>query len=777
MSGEQLIGEKPAGRALAIGEGSLLAQPVQKPVFPAVRPTSTMNENVVNESEPAVFEEKINWRKYWHIILERRWLILVVFLVLLAGVLVYLQRAPRIYQSTVRLEIDQPSPNVLNIKGLDTQEFSDEVYLQTQMKRLQSPTLIRGVVRALGWQEKRRPKVEVDLVKSTHLVDVTASHAIPERAMLLANTLAEAFIHTNMVEKMTSVMDAVRWLQSEADTLKKKVQLADQAVQEYKRQHNEVGLDHGDAMILQSLQKNQADLEEARLKAATSQQMLERATRLTRNGEFLTNLLAVGAEPGSGTREINAKFRTPSIAGPGIDTNATGSMPDFARLITVATGTSNPTLSQLLQLLNERESALAGLLTRYRDKYPTVIEVRSQISAIHRAIRAEAEQMLEAMRAEAENAQEKVRLTQGILEDLKRRQLSFNDQKIEFDVLQREADQSKIIYNALLGRMNEMDLLNKLPSNSIKVVEAATVPNSPAKPRIIRDLCLGVGMSMAIALALAFFVNYLDDVVKSQDDVELVLRQRFLGYIPKIRSEPGLDPRLHTHLAPQTLGAEAFRTVRATLALSFDPAHLRVLSVTSTLPDEGKSFVAANLALVHAQANLKTLLVDADFRHPSVHQIFKLGRGRGLSAYLAGQMNGLEEVIHKTDVPNLEVVCAGTLPTRNTELAGSRAMREFLQLVRNRYERIIVDCPPVAAVSDAMIIAAMTDGAIYVTRFGKVRKEQARRALQRMMEARIPIYGVITNFIDFNKDGHYADEYYQTHYYPSEGQPLETASA
>jgi polysaccharide biosynthesis transport protein len=289
------------------------------------------------------------------------------------------------------------------------------------------------------------------------------------------------------------------------------------------------------------------------------------------------------------------------------------------------------------------------------------------------------------------------------------------------------------------------------------------------KPRIVLTIIAGIVGGLMVSLALAFFVSYLDDSIKSQDDVETHLRLPFLGYIPNIKTNSVVERDLQAHLHPQSNAAEGFRTIRATIALTHKAEKFRVLSVTSTIPSEGKSLVASNLAIVHAQTGLKTLLVDADLRRPSVHKAYQLHSPVGLSAFLTKETEKIDDMIHHTEVPNLDVICCGAVPATPSELVGSPRMAEFLALMRGRYDRVVLDCPPISAVSDPLIISAMSDGVVYVTKFNKIRREHGRRSVQRIQNAGIHILGVVVNDIDFEgRDSYYYSYYYyQNRYYAS----------
>jgi succinoglycan biosynthesis transport protein ExoP len=303
----------------------------------------------------------------------------------------------------------------------------------------------------------------------------------------------------------------------------------------------------------------------------------------------------------------------------------------------------------------------------------------------------------------------------------------------------------------------------------MRIVDPAKPPLKPIKPRIMITLFLGVFGGFATAIGLAFFVNYLDDSIKSQDDVETYLRLPFLGYVPNIKTNSLVERDLQAHLHPRSTAAEGFRTIRAAISLMPKADKFRLLSVTSTIPSEGKSLVAANLAVVTAQTGLKTVLVDADLRRPSVHKAFQLHSPIGLSSYLTEEVNSVEEFAHSTEVPNLDVVCCGAIPSTPSELIGSKRMMQFLQELRNRYDRVILDCPPVSAVSDPLVLAARSDGVVFIKKFNKIRREHARRTEQRLQDSGIYILGVVLNDIDFEgKDSYYYSYYYyQNRYYAS----------
>jgi capsular exopolysaccharide synthesis family protein len=415
------------------------------------------------------------------------------------------------------------------------------------------------------------------------------------------------------------------------------------------------------------------------------------------------------------------------------------------------------------------EAELAELLKRYLDKHPKVIEKRGKIESLKEGLASSEKRIFDSILNQAKLAMATALSLQGVLVIRKSEQQGMNQKSIQYFALEREAKQSETMYNLALQRLKETELQEKDIVQNMHVIDLATAQMAPIKPKKMLTLFLGIVGGLGAGFGLAFFVNFLDDSIKSQDDVESYLKLPFLGYIPNIKTTSVIERDLQSHLHPQSNSAESFRTIRAAISLSLRAGDLHVIAVTSTVPAEGKSLVASNHAIVTAQTGAKTLLVDFDLRRPSVHKAFQLQSPRGLSSYLLGKVDSIDEIVHHTEVPNLDVICCGAVPNNPSELAGSQRMKDLIQEVRSKYDKIMFDCPPVSAVSDPLMIAAATDGIIFVSKFNKVRREHARKTVQRIQDAGINIVGACINDLDFEgKDSYYYSYYYyQNRYYAS----------
>jgi capsular exopolysaccharide synthesis family protein len=647
---------------------------------------------------------------------------------------VYLYTAPKIFRASVRLQIDPESETSMNLRDGVVRVGAGTDYLQTQYKNLLSRTLLSTVVRKERLDADPRYSKDRDVVRAlasdmtvspirmTRLVDVSVEHTSPQKAAGIANTLAAEFIDWMAGQRQERTAQMLFFLRNQAAGLEGVVSKAEEDLHGYRMRTKYVSLEKGDSIIAEALSQSQAAYVQIRASAQAA----------------LTNVAMLEQHIAEGL---------PLESFPLVS--------------------ADPQIRSLQNQLVTQENQLAGLLIKYKDKYPAVIQARSQIEETQKSIERAAQQVAGVIRSEANLARAREQSQGKIVEDWEERLFAWNKAKMEYDVLSRKAETKKALYNAILAKVSEIDVVQKEKVNNIRVVDQATTPVAPVKPSLPITIALGAVGGLAVALGLALFVNFLDDSIKSQDDVETYLRLPFLGYVPNIKSNSLTERYQHGHLHPQSNAAESFRTVRAAITLGGRGDKLRVMTVTSSVPAEGKSTVASNLAIVVAQTGLRTLLVDADLRRPSVHQGFQIRGVQGLAAYLAGNGVTLDDVVQTTDVPNLEVVCCGSTPSQPSELLSSPRMQEFVREAARRYDRVVIDCPPVSAVSDPLIVSSLAEGTVLVTKFNKVRRDLARKTVQRMIDAGLQICGVVLNDIDFEgRDAYYYSYYYyQNRYY------------
>jgi succinoglycan biosynthesis transport protein ExoP len=313
-------------------------------------------------------------------------------------------------------------------------------------------------------------------------------------------------------------------------------------------------------------------------------------------------------------------------------------------------------------------------------------------------------------------------------------------------------------YSSLLGYIKDSSI------NYIRVIEPARVPSVPVRPKVQQNTLLAGVVGLMLAAGAAFLIEYLDDTVKSQDDVEQVLSLPTLGVIAQISSN-GTAPEKVVEEHPKSAFAEAYRMLRTNLRYSLPSgANRRVFLVTSVGPGEGKTTTVTNLGLVMAQAGQRVIVVDADLRRPSLHKILGCANEVGLSSLLVGEVNALEQALQPTDEANLLVLPAGPIPPNAAELLSSPRMAELVEELAARADVVLLDSPPVLAVTDASILATLASGTIMVVEVGQTHLEACLQGIEALKKVDARILGVVLNRLNLRRRGYYGNYYYYYYY-------------
>lgn len=380
---------------------------------------------------------------------------------------------------------------------------------------------------------------------------------------------------------------------------------------------------------------------------------------------------------------------------------------------------------------------IAELSKRYKWKHPKMIAADTRLETIKKAIDEETGKFLD-----------------------------ITDKLKEYNILKRELESNKALYDSLLTRTKETEVTKELESTNLRLVDVASVPKEPFSPNRKVDITIGAIFGLVLGTGLAFFIEYLDSTVKNAEDIELYVKLPFLGYVPSGKTEVKVkgDIDLVVNKMPQSRITESYRSIRTSIIFSApEDRPLKTILITSAAPLEGKTAVALNLAIVFARANEKVLLIDADMRRGRMHNILNLDRRVGLSSFLTGGAN-LDAILRQTFVQNLFFIPSGPIPPNPAELLSSAKIRSLLEEMKSKFDRIIIDSPPVVSVADTSILANTVDGVIDVIRAGFLNIDMILRGRQRLIEAKSRIIGVILNNVDIRKE----DTYYYYHYYYAE---------
>lgn len=686
------------------------------------------------QADPAP-SASFNLRHYWYVVLERRWIILFTFAAVLglAGFFVY--SAPKLYTASARLQIDRETEGHISLRDMVVSGSGvDQDYLQTQYKILTDPSLLEAVARKERLIEDPRYEKQMDVaralanditvapVRMSRLVDIKAKHTVPKRAAAIVNALAEEFIERNSNLRQDKTMTTLFFLRAEVAKLDRDVSQLEEDLHNYTSQTKFVSLDGRLNIVAEALSRSQSMYADARGRSQTAQTLVDELDHHLKQGKPAETFPSIGGDQRVGALQM-----------------------------------------QLTVLQNE----LASLRQRYKDKHPAVLQALSKVDEAEQAIQRTVQQLISGLQTEARVAKAQEESLKKVVSEWETQQAEWIRAKMGYDSRDQKVVIGRNLYQLAYTKLKETELMQKDRGNNIQIIHKASNPLAPSSPNVPMTLALGFAMAVACSLGLALFVNFLDDSIKNQDDVETYLRLPFLGYIPNIHANSVLERYLCASLQPQSNAAESYRSVRAAISLGGKGNHLQMITVTSTVPGEGKSVAASNLAIVMAQSGLKTLLVDADLRRPWVHRIFRVKGAASLSDFLSGKVDDTNALATPTEVANLDVVCAGSSEGLPSELISSRQMTQFLEDARRKYDRIVMDCPPISAVSDPLVLGAASDGVLYVVKFNRIRRDHARKSIQRLADAGAHFCGVILNDIDFEgRDSHYYSYYYyQNRYY------------
>jgi polysaccharide biosynthesis transport protein len=754
-----------------------------KPHYDVVKPRPHYEPPHGAATHPVLEEKHV--MDYVRVVYKRRWIAIPVFLfVFVVGTVNALRQIP-IYQAHVQLLIESDTPKVARLDQMFQSENAwDDEFRQTQFRILQSrtlakrtidgmklwdePTLGRGPApkpaisfTALAWSalysaidlakspftgneptpapERPMPTEEIARkaetakqssrideflgsvsilpVRNSRIVEVRYSSTDPEFASDAANALVKTYIQQNMESKFTTSKDAADFLSEKLGEQRKALEASEAALQAYKEKNGTVSVaDSASNIVVQRL----SDLNTALTKAKTD--------RI--NKEALYNQLK--SAEGSGALET------------------------YPAVIT------NEYIQKVKADLSELQKQQAQLAQRYDVRHPEMIKMRGAIESADAKLKGELAKVVESVKNEYQAALSQERSLQEALNSQKTEALSYNRKGIEYGVLTREVESNKQIYESLMQRTKETGISSDLRASNVRVVDPAEVPRSPISPNIQRDVMVSMATSLALAIGLAFGVERLDNRIRTPQEMKAHVGIPFLGMVPATAKHKGSPNPLVTNGASPNF-IEAIKTVRTNVLFSTAEDGLKTLVVTSAGPSEGKSIVAANLALSLAQAGQRVLLIDADMRRPRVHEIFDVAQEPGLSNVLTANAK-ITETIHKSGTPGLWLLSSGHIPPNPAELLGSRRFLDLIGSLEEHFDWAIVDTPPVLAVADSTIAANEASGVLFVVGADKTTRHAARAALEQLDAAKGHLIGAVLNNAAITKHPYYYQGYYRKEY-------------
>jgi len=726
-------------------------------------------------------------------IIRRRWLLIVLVVVVSLGATAFITlRTTKVYRATATVSIESQAPRVLgdsveNVVDMGTgAAWSNIEYYETQYKIITSRDVALRVVKKhqlnedpafLGVPPEARASfkpvefdaaagvlqsmLKVEPVKDSRLALIHIDDTDPRRAQMLANAVAAAYVDRNLETMLKNTVDAVDWLSSQLDDAKSKLSKSEEALLAYKQEHDVLSI---------SLEDKQ-NLIAAQMTEAAQRLMAARGNRI----------------------ELQARKAAVTEA----------SNVDDPMAIPIEALNNNGLIQQLKQAYATLSVEQGELSARYGDNFPKLVELKAKMDKIRADIAREVHNVIKSVDFELQAASNTEAGLTAALEEFKSQAQDLAVKEIPYNSLAREATNNEKVYEMLLGRSGEADLSRLLRVNNVDVLDAALLPGGPISPRVSLNLALALVIGLLLGVGLAVVLEFMDRTIKTQDDIE-ALGLSFLGIVPSIdtstthgggyyekgghrksahgkrrklvalEGEAPIDYDRYVHDHPKSQVAESLRSIRTNLLFMATDRELKRLLVTSPSPQEGKTTVAANLAIVMAQSGSRVLLVDTDMRRPRVHKAFGIERPRtGLSTMVLGESDAAA-TIRQTVVPNLDVLVCGPTPPNPSELIHTEAFQRVIDDVSARYDRVIFDSPPIGVVTDAAILSKLVDGTVLICKSLHTTRDAAKHAVGVLRDIDAVILGAVLNDLDLlnKKYGkHYYYYYYKKYgYYYGDGE-------
>lgn len=728
-------------------------------------------------------------RVYWRILSKRRWTVLSIALVAFTVVAIATVKEKPVYRASAMLEIEQENPNIVTVQELfQLQNVSDD-YLETQYKILQSDSLARAVIAKLGldkaaefnppprrwpWQKKAQPaaddpppspseaqqqavlrdfksRLDIEPIRRSRLVQVNFDSHDAKLAAGIVNALSAAYIQQNLATHWDATQSASQWLSQQLDGLKIKLEKSEDDLQQYAQSN---GL-----LFLENSAGGTENIVDDRLRQLQNELTQAQAERYQKQSLFYL-----------------------------VEAGNYGALPGVF---------DNKMMQDLTVKLADLEQQKAQLVPNFQPSYPKMKEIQSQIDRTQAFLTQQRQQAAKNISDEYQAAVRRETLVQRAFDEQQKEANIVAGKSVEYNILKREVDTNKQLYEGLLQRLKEAGVSAGLKASNIRVVDPAVAPTSPVKPRVILNLALGLMLGLGFGVGMAFLQEHLDNTLKNPSEIEHFLRTPALALIP---SRGSLLHRRNGHHEPRraildgaedgTLAngsangwirvdsrelehsvlSEAFRGLRTSVLLSTASRPPRSLAFVSAAPGEGKTTICCNLAISLVQLGKRVLIVDGDMRRPSIHDFFHLDRAAGLVNYLTGNDNW-RSLVQPSGLKGLDCLVCGPVPPNPSELLSSERMQSLLNDAMSDYNFILLDSPPLLNVADGRILITGVEGAILVVRGGATQRELVKRAQVYVSEVGAHLIGVVLNAIDFREDGYY-ERYYD---YRGEGEQEETS--
>ena len=721
--------------------------------------------------------ETVDIKEYVAVLLKRKWLILVCFLLSMAGTTAFLFTRQPIYRANAKLLVARAG------SSLPTAEAVSEdarTFYATQIDIMLSQTMLRRVQQRMRkTPEEIRENLSnlaVAPVRGADIILITVDSPSRDFAKDFANAMSEEYLRFREEERARTSESAVLMLTREINRLSQEVKAAQDRYVSYAKEFNLPILKDTSTTWKQLYSMNLSTY--VQVKHALALAKAKDAALAKSDAAGFIALMGqsppvfaaspktgVAAESVTTNAPPSETIKAPAALGVETTTDGTG-IPAGVSGEAAVTQMSPSVPAALFQNLVEQErqrmkleGRLAELTQVYKGRHPAVVAVQAELNEVLKTIQFQVRIARDMQRAEVLSLEGQLQAANTALQEAEG---SINDKSLRLlngTALSDDLERVRAQYNAMLGQLMKLDVASGFRTRIISILEPALVEVEPVYPKKMKGLMVAAFFGLGLGLALAFFIEYIDDSIKMAEEVERDLQLPFLGMVPAAQWNPDdLTAHRLDKLKQQGGVAESYRVVRSAILFAMPSEKLRTILMTSAVPREGKTTSCVNLSIGFAQTEERVLLLDADLRRGEIHKYFGFDRDKGLSDILMGEITP-EEAIRHTNVPKLDVITTGPYPANPAELLLGWRLKELLDWAKKHYDRVIIDSPPIMGIADGAILGSLCDGALFVIWAGRTSRRYVRVAKATAVSRGARLFGFILNNLEPGRVGYY-------HYYP-----------